>query len=74
MEKTNFLVPKHKKISKEEVKRLLEKHELESVDKLPKIKARDPALASLEVQVGDVIEITRHSFVGETKYYRVIIE
>jgi DNA-directed RNA polymerase subunit H (RpoH/RPB5) len=74
MEKTNFLVPKHQKISSEEVKRLLEKHGLESVDKLPKIKARDPALASLNIEIGDVIEITRHSFVGETKYYRVVVE
>ena len=55
MEKTNFLVPKHQKLSEKEVMQLLQKHNLGGVDKLPKIKARDPALASLDVYISDVI-------------------
>jgi DNA-directed RNA polymerase subunit H (RpoH/RPB5) len=74
MGETNFLIPKHKKLKDSEVAKILEKHSIQSIEKLPKIKARDPALSDLDIQIGDVIEITRHSFVGETKYYRVVIE
>ena len=74
MGETNFLIPKHKKLEDSEVSKLLEKHSLKSVDSLPKIKARDQALSGLDVKVGDVIEITRYSFVGENKYYRVVVE
>ena len=74
MGETNFLIPKHKKLEDSEVSKLLEKHSLKSVDSLPKIKARDQALSGLDVKVGDVIEITRHSFAGESKYYRVVVE
>lgn len=75
MEETNFLIPKHRILSEEEVKILLEKHNLSSTEKFPKIKLKDPAVISLGVNVGDVIEITRDkSFVGESKYYRVVID
>lgn len=74
MGETNFLIPKHKKLDDSEVSKLLEKHSLKSVGSLPKIKARDQALSELDVQIGDVIEITRYSFAGESKYYRVVVE
>jgi len=74
MEQTNFLVPKHRKISVEEKQILLDKYNLNSVEKLPKIKLKDPAIIELDVQVGDVVEIVRDkSFVGEAKFYRVIV-
>jgi len=74
MEQTNFLVPKHRKISVEEKQILLDKYNLDSVEKLPKIKLKDPAIIELDVQVGDVVEIVRDkSFVGEAKFYRVIV-
>lgn len=74
MEQKNFLVPKHRKISAEEVEALLKKYSLDSVEKLPKIKLKDPATVELDVQVGDVIEITRDkSFVGSSNYYRVVV-
>ena len=73
-ENISFLVPKHKKLSSSEVNSLLEKHQLSGVDKLPKIKVKDPAISSLDVKVGDVIEIVRESFAGESKYYRVVTE
>ena len=71
---TNFLVPKHRKLSSDEVSAVLVKYSLEGTSKLPKIKKGDSALASLEAQAGDVIEITRKSFAGVSKYYRVVIE
>lgn len=73
-ENISFLVPKHRKLSSEEIILLLEKHQLSGVDKLPKLKVKDSAVSSLEVVVGDVVEITRESFAGESKYFRVLIE
>jgi len=74
MEQTNFLVPKHRKISVEEKQTLLEKYNLNSVEKLPKIKLKDPAIIELDIEVGDVVEVIRNkSFVGETKFYRVVV-
>lgn len=73
-EQRNFLIPKHRKLSEAEVKELLEKYNLNSTQKLPKIKIKDPGLNGLEPEIGDIFEITRKSFAGETKYYRVVIE
>jgi DNA-directed RNA polymerase subunit H (RpoH/RPB5) len=71
----NFLVLKHRKISREEVSILLEKYSLSSTSKLPKISIKDPAISNIEdLSLGDVIEITRNSFAGENKYFRVVIE
>lgn len=72
MVETNFLIPQHRKLSEEEISKVLEKHSLRNVSKLPKIKVKDPALVELETEVGDVIEITRKSFAGSSKYYRVV--
>ncbi len=75
MEKTNnFLVPKHRKLSKEEENSVLKKYGINSVSKLPKIKVKDSALAELGAEIDDVIEITRKSFAGESKYFRVVVE
>jgi len=73
-EPKNFLIPKHTKLTSDEAQALLEKYNLEGVHKLPKIKVKDQAILDLEVEIGDIIEITRHSFAGETKYYRVVVE
>ena len=70
----NFLTPNHRKLELGEITSLLEKFNINDVSKLPKIKIKDSAVATLEVQVGDVVEILRNSFAGETKYYRVVIE
>ena len=74
MEKVvNFLIPKHRKLSESEVKNLLEKYNLSDSSKLPRIKIQDPGLENIEIQAGDVVEISRKSFAGETKYFRVVI-
>ncbi len=70
----NILVPVHRKLDEKEINLILEKYSLDDRFKLPKIKIKDPALAEIEVVMGDVIEITRKSFAGLSKYYRVVIE
>lgn len=70
---TNFLIPKHEKLSEKEVAHILEKYSLSDKSFLPKIRIDDAALSELEVSIGDVVVITRKSFAGESKYYRVVI-
>lgn len=69
----NFLIPVHRKLSEEDISEVLRKHSLADKSKLPKIKVKDPALAQLDVEVGDVVEITRKSFAGSSKYYRAVV-
>ncbi|RME55346.1 DNA-directed RNA polymerase subunit H [Candidatus Woesearchaeota archaeon] len=68
----HILVPKHTKLSDEEVKSLLEEYNI-SLKQLPKILKNDPAISDLGAKPGDVIKIERHSpTVGKTYYYRVV--
>ncbi|MFB6203297.1 MAG: DNA-directed RNA polymerase subunit H [Candidatus Nanohaloarchaea archaeon] len=67
-------VPEHRKMDEDEVEELLERYDTEK-EKLPKIERTDAALKSMDVEVGDVIEITRESpTAGESTYYRHVIE
>lgn len=67
------LVPKHIKLNETEKKKLFEAYGI-SVKELPKIFKDDPALAELDVKVGDVVKIVRKSpTAGETVYYRGVI-
>ncbi|MFB6182686.1 MAG: DNA-directed RNA polymerase subunit H [Candidatus Nanohaloarchaea archaeon] len=67
-------VPEHRKMEENEVEELLEKYET-SKEQLPKIERTDAALKQMDIETGDVIEITRESpTAGESKYYRVVIE
>lgn len=56
----HILIPKHEKISKEEKEKLLEKYNI-SFKQLPKINIKDPAITSMDAEIGDVIKITRKS-------------
>ena len=70
----HFLVPKHSKLSETEKNKLLERYNIDLLA-LPKILKEDPALAKLDVKVGDVVKIERKSkTAGTTAYYRVIVE
>lgn len=71
---TNFLIPPHRKLESDEIKELLSQYGI-SRENLPKMNIKDPALAMLDISVesGDVIEITRTSFVGERPYYRLVV-
>ncbi len=66
----HILVPKHEKISEKEKEALFERYKI-TVRELPKIMITDAALAELDVQLGDVIKITRGSPTsGIAIYYR----
>jgi DNA-directed RNA polymerase subunit H len=67
------LIPKHKKISEKEKKELFEKYCITFND-LPSIHKNDPALAGIEVEIGDVIRIERDSLTAKkTLFYRGVI-
>lgn len=67
-------VPEHRKMKEEEIEQVLEKYDVEVQD-LPKIPRTDAALKQMDVEVGDVIEITRDSpTAGKSKYYRLVQE
>ena len=69
----HVLVPEYKKLTPEEKEKVLEEYNI-SVKELPKILKADPSVAHLDVDAGDVIEISRKSpTAGEAKYYRVVI-
>ena len=70
----HILVPEYKKLSEEEVKKLMEELQIDSLDYLPKIFTTDPAIQHLKPKPGDVIKIIRKSpTAGESIYYRVVI-
>jgi len=74
MVETHELIPKHTKISDSEKEKLLETYQV-SWSGLPKINKSDPAIAKLNVKVGDVIRIDRESkTAGKSVYYRAVVE
>lgn len=67
-------VPEHRKLEEDEIEELLEKYDVEK-NQLPKIERTDAALKQMDVEEGDVIEITRESpTAGETQYYRYVVD
>ena len=71
--KKHVLIPQHIKLSEKEKKQVFEAYHI-SVNELPRISIKDPALASISVKAGDVIKITRESpTAGTTFYYRAIV-
>ncbi len=70
----HILVPKHIKISEKEKDKLFEEHGV-SLKGLPKIRKNDPAIAHIDVKVGDVIKIIRKSpTAGECVFYRGVVD
>jgi DNA-directed RNA polymerase subunit H len=71
--KTHNLVPKHTKLSQKEKKDLFTKLNI-TLRELPKISKNDPAIQDLDVQIGDVIRITRPSATaGHAVFYRGVV-
>ena len=67
-------VPKHEKMTEDEVEDLLETYDTEK-EKLPQIERTDAALKQMDVEEGDVIHIERDSpTAGKTDYYRVVVD
>lgn len=69
--KMHELQPKHIKMKKEEVDKLLSEFNI-SLSQLPKIKITDPALQE-ECEVGDIIKIERIEGDEKYIYYRVVV-
>ena len=68
------LVPKHSKLSDKDRQALLTKYGI-TVKELPRISSKDPAIAELEVQQGDVVKIIRKSATaGEAIFYRGVFD
>ena len=67
----HILVPKHIKMSEEEVKDLFAKYNISS-KQMPAISIKDPAIKNMDVKAGDVIKILRIGSVGKSVYYRTV--
>jgi DNA-directed RNA polymerase subunit H len=69
----HILIPKHKKLSEKEANEVLERYHI-TVNELPAIHKNDPALAGIDVEIGDVIMIERKSpTAGTTVFYRGVV-
>ena len=66
------LVPKHRILTKEEEKELLERYGITKKD-LPKILDSDPVIKKIGAKIGDIVEITRKD-IQKSKYYRVVVK
>lgn len=68
------LVPKHIRLSQEEVSEVLAKYQIFPYQ-LPHIKASDPAIRALKAIPGDIVKIIRKSkTAGEAVAYRYVVE
>ena len=71
--RTHILVPKHVKMTPEEVQELMKQYNIDK-KQLPKIKKSDPAITNLDVEKGDIIKIIRKSpTIGESYFYRIVV-
>ncbi|MDP2750247.1 MAG: DNA-directed RNA polymerase subunit H [Nanoarchaeota archaeon] len=68
----HILVPKHVKLNKDETKALFEHYKITNKE-LPRILKNDPAIVNLNVEIGDVVKITRNgSVAGTSVFYRTV--
>ena len=71
--KNHVLMVKHDKLNEQASKKITEKYNI-SKKQLPFIYKKDPAIADLDVKVGDIIEITRKSPTTIiSKFYRLVV-
>ncbi len=68
----HILQPKHFKVKKEEVEKLLSKFNI-SLSQFPKISHKDSPLSEFNVVIGDVIKIERKGEEGLQEYFRVVV-
>lgn len=70
----HMFIPKHEKLSEEEVKALYDRYNI-GLRELPKITRKDPAIKHLNPKPSDIIKITRDSpTAGKTVFYRGVID
>lgn len=68
----HVLMPTHTLLNDKEKEKVLSAYAI-SANQLPKILINDPAIASLDPKVGDVIRVDRTSYtMGKTAIYRVV--
>jgi DNA-directed RNA polymerase subunit H (RpoH/RPB5) len=68
------LVPKHKKMTEEEIKKLMEETQLKSKNQLPLIQKQDIIARWLGLYPGDIVKITRYTETsGKYYYYRCCV-
>jgi len=69
----HILVPLHEQCKEEEVNKILSKYNIKK-NQLPKISVKDPAIAHLNLESGQVVKITRN---GKTEpnaiFYRLVL-
>ncbi|MCD6312374.1 MAG: DNA-directed RNA polymerase subunit H [Thaumarchaeota archaeon] len=69
----HFLVPKHRILSPEEAKQVLERYRVQP-HQLPHILVSDPVVKAIGAKPGDIIEIIRDSpTAGKSVYYRLVV-
>jgi len=64
--------PKHYKLKKEEVDKLLAQYNI-SLTQLPKIGNDDPAIEELGLEIGEVVKIERKEEGKVNTYFRVVV-
>ena len=68
------LVPKHKKMSEEDIKHFMEEMQLKSKNQLPLIQKQDIIARWLGLYPGDIVKITRYTETsGKYYYYRCCV-
>ncbi len=71
--KEHVLKPEHKKLSKKDKNKILEKYNI-PLTQLPVIKRTDAAIQNMDVEKSDVIMITRDSpTAGKYIFYRRVV-
>jgi DNA-directed RNA polymerase subunit H len=72
---THVNVPVHKLATDQEVKALLDSLNC-TIEQIPVIYSTDPAIATLNARIGDVVKIERVSPITEkpSPYYRLVVE
>ena len=64
------IIPEHKVLTKDDTEKVLAEFRV-SRAQIPKIRAKDAALAGKGAKVGQVVEISR---LDGSKYYRLVVE
>lgn len=68
------LIPTHELLSPGESQLILDNYTV-TREQMPKILITDPAIKHLQIKAGDIIKIIRRSkFIGNSVYYRVVVE
>lgn len=70
----HILVPKHTKLSDKAKKELLETYKI-TLEELPRIYIKDPALENMDLTTDDVIMVERPSSTAKvSKFYRRVVK